>query len=66
MASGLGATLTQLAIGGCSRVSTVSDAALEAVARCRGLRALDMSGCTHVTDDGQSPAAGGCQLSEAA
>lgn len=53
VASGLGATLTQLAIGGCSRVSTVSDAALAEVARCGALRSLDMSGCTHVTDDGQ-------------
>lgn len=53
MASGLGPSLTQLLIGGCSRVSSVSDAALEAVGRCTGLRSLDMAGCTHVTDEGR-------------
>ena len=57
LASGLAGSLTQLAIGGCSRVSTVSDAALAEVARCTHLRALDMAGCTHVTDEG-APAVG--------
>ena len=52
LASGLASSLTQLAIGGCSRVSTVSDAVLAEVARCTNLRALDMAGCTHVTDEG--------------
>jgi hypothetical protein len=52
LASGLAGSLTQLAIGGCSRVSTVSDAVLAEVARCTHLRALDMAGCTHVTDEG--------------
>lgn len=52
VASGLARSLTQLAIGGCSRVSTVSDAVLAEVARCTNLRALDMAGCTHVTDEG--------------
>lgn len=52
LASGLVGSLTQLAIGGCSRVSTVSDAVLAEVARCTHLRALDMAGCTHVTDQG--------------
>jgi hypothetical protein len=52
MASGLGGGLTELLIGGCSRVSTVNDAMLVAVGRCRALQALDMAGCTHITDDG--------------
>jgi hypothetical protein len=52
MASGLGGSLTELLIGGCSRVSTVSDAVLEEVGRCRGLLSLDMAGCTHITDEG--------------
>ena len=52
MASGLGGSLTELLIGGCSRVSTVGDAALEALARCAALRRLDLSGCTHISDEG--------------
>lgn len=40
-------------------MSTVTDAELEAVGRCRGLRRLDMSGCTHVTDEGRG--AGGAE-----
>lgn len=46
--------LTSLSIGGCSRVSTVSDAMLGAVGRCKELRVLDLSGCTNITGAGFS------------
>eukprot|EP00887_Chlorella_sp_A99_P001149 scaffold14.g1149.t1 len=46
------ASLQDLVIGGCSRVSTVSDAVLAEVGRLSRLTRLDMSGCTQVSDAG--------------
>lgn len=45
--------LQDLAIGGCSRVSTVTDAALAEVGKLERLTRLDMSGCTQISDAGE-------------
>jgi len=63
--SSLGATLTSLTLGGCSRVATIENVSLRALARrwqpspssllsplAPRLKVLDLSGCTRVTNAG--------------
>lgn len=52
VAAGLGRSLTSLQLGGCSRLSTVTDSMLDGVGKATMLRALDLSGCTQITDAG--------------
>lgn len=45
-------SLKELTIGGCSRVATINDAALLGIAKCTRLQALDLSGCSNITNAG--------------
>lgn len=48
-------SLTELRLGGCNRVVSVSDDMLAPLQNCEKLHALDISGCVTVTHDGLHP-----------
>ena len=44
--------LSELHIGGCSRMASVTDACLLGISKCTKLQNLDLSGCTSITNAG--------------
>lgn len=45
----------RLQVGGCSRVATMTDAAVAALASLTDLRHVDLAGCLDMTDRGNDP-----------